>query len=47
MPLVFDPGERWEYGINIDWVGKAVEAVSGQTLGDYFARAHLRTARHG
>ena len=35
-PLVFDPGERWEYGINIDWVGKAVEAESGQTLEAYF-----------
>jgi CubicO group peptidase (beta-lactamase class C family) len=35
VPLVFDPGERWEYGINIDWVGKIVEAVSGQKLGDY------------
>jgi methyl acetate hydrolase len=34
-PLLFDPGERWEYGINIDWVGKVVEAVSGQRLGDY------------
>jgi methyl acetate hydrolase len=34
-PLLFDPGERWEYGINIDWVGKIVEAVSGQQLGDY------------
>jgi len=34
-PLVCDPGERWEYGINIDWVGKIVEAVSGQRLGDY------------
>ena len=31
-PLMFDPGDRWEYGINIDWVGKAVEAVSGQSL---------------
>jgi CubicO group peptidase (beta-lactamase class C family) len=29
LPLVFDPGERWEYGINIDWAGRAVEAVSG------------------
>jgi CubicO group peptidase (beta-lactamase class C family) len=29
-PLLFDPGERWEYGINIDWAGKMVEAVSGQ-----------------
>jgi CubicO group peptidase (beta-lactamase class C family) len=34
-PLLFDPGERWEYGINLDWVGKIVEAVSGQRLGDY------------
>ena len=32
LPLLFDPGERWEYGISIDWIGKAVEAVSGQTL---------------
>ncbi|HTT12425.1 MAG TPA: serine hydrolase domain-containing protein [Burkholderiaceae bacterium] len=32
-PLLFDPGDRWEYGINIDWVGKAVEAVSGKRLG--------------
>jgi len=36
MPLVFDPGDRWEYGINIDWAGKAVERVSGQRLGAYF-----------
>jgi CubicO group peptidase (beta-lactamase class C family) len=32
MPLVFDPGDRWEYGINIDWVGKMVEAVTGKDL---------------
>ena len=31
-PLLFDPGERWDYGINIDFVGKAVEAVSGKKL---------------
>ena len=35
-PLMFDPGERWEYGINIDWAGKMVEAVSGQRLDRYF-----------
>lgn len=34
-PLLFDPGERWEYGINIDWAGKMVETVSGQKLSDY------------
>jgi len=37
LPLLFDPGDRWEYGINIDWVGKIVEAVSGQKLGTYLA----------
>ena len=36
-PLLFDPGERWEYGINIDWVGKMVEAVSGKKLGAYLS----------
>jgi len=35
-PLLFDPGDRWEYGINIDWVGKMVEAVSGLKLDRYF-----------
>ena len=40
LPLAFDPGQRWEYGINIDWIGKAVERVSGRRLGDYFAE-HL------
>ena len=34
-PLLFDPGTHWDYGINIDWAGKMVEAVSGQRLGDY------------
>jgi CubicO group peptidase (beta-lactamase class C family) len=36
-PLVRDPGTVWEYGVNTDWVGMVVEAVSGQTLGDYLA----------
>ncbi len=42
LPLVSDPGTRWEYGINIDFVGKAVEAVSGQRL-DAYLRDHLFT----
>lgn len=41
-PLVADPGTRWEYGISIDWAGKAVEAVSGQTLSDYMQDHLLR-----
>ncbi len=31
-PLLFDPGETWEYGIGIDWAGQVVEAVAGQSL---------------
>jgi CubicO group peptidase (beta-lactamase class C family) len=37
-PLVFDPGERWEYGINIDWAGKMVEKASDEALDGYFER---------
>ena len=40
LPLVFDPGDRWEYGINLDWVGRTVEAVSGLPLEVYF-RHHI------
>ena len=36
VPALFDPGERWMYGINIDFVGRMVEEVSGQRLDDYF-----------
>jgi methyl acetate hydrolase len=34
-PIMTDPGTRWEYGTNIDFVGKAVEAVSGKKLDAY------------
>jgi CubicO group peptidase (beta-lactamase class C family) len=39
-PLMTDPGTRWEYGINIDFVGKAVEATTGKRLEAYL-RDHL------
>ncbi|MFH6784259.1 MULTISPECIES: serine hydrolase domain-containing protein [Methylobacterium] len=32
-PLLFDPGESWEYGSNIDWAGQVIEVVTGQRLG--------------
>jgi methyl acetate hydrolase len=35
MPLVADPGTRWEYGISTDWLGQVVEAASGQDLAAY------------
>ena len=37
IPLMFDPGEAWLYGIGIDWAGRLIEAASGQTLDAYFA----------
>ena len=41
-PIMSDPGTRWEYGTNIDFVGKAIEAVSGKRL-DAYLRDHLLT----
>lgn len=41
-PLMFEPGTRWEYGTNMDWTGRLVEAVSGLTLEEYFQRNILR-----
>ncbi|WP_428487509.1 serine hydrolase domain-containing protein [Rhodopila sp.] len=37
-PLGFDPGERWEYGINIDIAGRMVEVTSGLDLETYMQR---------
>ena len=47
MPLLFDPGDRWEYGINIDWVGKMVEAVTGRDLDTVMRERPVRAARDG
>ena len=33
-PLLFDPGDRWEYGSNIDWCGQVVEGITGKRLGE-------------
>ncbi|KAG0671467.1 hypothetical protein C6P42_003484 [Pichia californica] len=34
-PLLFEPGTKWHYGVNIDWIGKIVYEVSNLSLGDY------------
>lgn len=36
-PLLFDPGSKWEYGSNIDWVGQVVEGITGKRLGEVFS----------
>jgi methyl acetate hydrolase len=33
-PLLFDPGENWEYGSGIDWCGVIVEKQRGKRLGE-------------
>ncbi len=38
--LMFDPGERWQYGPGLDWVGRIVEQISGDPLDVYF-RKHI------
>jgi methyl acetate hydrolase len=39
-PLLFDPGTSWWYGTSTSWVGRLVEAVSGQSL-DAYLREHV------
>lgn len=41
-PLMFEPGTRWQYGQGIDWTGRLVEAVSGESLEDYFQSKILK-----
>ena len=36
-PLLFDPGDKWEYGSNMDWCGQVIEAIAGKRLGEVFA----------
>jgi CubicO group peptidase (beta-lactamase class C family) len=38
VPLVRDPGERWEYGVNIEMAGRMVEAASGLDLETYLQK---------
>jgi methyl acetate hydrolase len=33
-PLLFDPGDQWGYGSNMDWAGQIVEAIRGKRLGE-------------
>jgi CubicO group peptidase (beta-lactamase class C family) len=40
LPLLFEPGESWNYGCSIDWVGKLVEVLTGLTLETYMLK-HL------
>ncbi len=36
LPLLFNPGERWEYSLSVDVLGRLVEVVSGMPLDQFF-----------
>jgi CubicO group peptidase (beta-lactamase class C family) len=36
LPLIFDPGTRWSYGMGVDVLGRVVEVVSEMPLDDFF-----------
>lgn len=36
VPLVFNPGDRWEYSLGVDVLGRLVEVVSGKPLDEFF-----------
>ena len=40
LPLLFNPGERWEYSLSVDVLGRLVEVVSGETF-DEFLRTRI------
>jgi CubicO group peptidase (beta-lactamase class C family) len=37
LPLLFQPGSKWGYGVSTDVLGRLVEVVSGQSLAEFFA----------
>jgi CubicO group peptidase (beta-lactamase class C family) len=40
LPLLFHPGERWEYSLSVDVLGRLVEVVSGKPF-DEFLRTRV------
>ncbi|MCM1156231.1 MAG: beta-lactamase family protein [Roseburia sp.] len=38
IPLAFQPGEKWQYGLSADVLGAVVEAVSGMRFGEFLAK---------
>ena len=47
LPLLHQPGTRWEYSRSTDVLGRLIEVVSGQSARRLPAGADLRPARHG
>ncbi|MGQ8336745.1 serine hydrolase domain-containing protein [Sunxiuqinia sp. A32] len=37
VPLAFQPGDRFHYGLNVDVLGRVIEVISGKGLAEYFS----------
>ncbi len=38
LPLSFQPGEKWQYGLNSDLLGCLIEVISGMNLDAFFSK---------
>lgn len=38
IPLAFDPGTDWNYGVGIDVLGRVIEIISGKSLDEFLAQ---------
>jgi len=38
LPLAFQPGSQWRYGMNIEVLGHIIEIISGQSLANYMTQ---------
>jgi CubicO group peptidase (beta-lactamase class C family) len=41
LPLLFQPGAEWNYGVSTDVLGRVVEVASGQSLDEFFTERIL------
>jgi CubicO group peptidase (beta-lactamase class C family) len=35
LPLVHEPGESWNYGMNLEVLGRVIEVLDGRTFADF------------
>jgi CubicO group peptidase (beta-lactamase class C family) len=43
VPLAFDPGTDWNYGVGIDVLGRVIEVASGENLDLFLEKNHFQT----
>ena len=42
VPLAFDPGTDWRYGVGVDVLGRVIEVVSGRSLDEFLTQTILQ-----